>query len=280
MSLHPSNPNFISENAERSFPFEMSKDISDIVPNDCFLDIKGFSRSPLNGKVKLSLITKWTIGTIKPSVPAQYSNLVSQGHIQFFFVFPSTPNDLILSVDIPISTSDYPHRVTSSMSDDAGTKFLYMSSIVGESCQSIIQSSSGFIQLNDAFLEPSVISKLYKRSIDQLKIKHRNGSVEFVKGDVIMINGRNCSVSQSSNTILFNALVGLGTGRGIYQGDEANEKCDGISSINGVLPSDSGVFKLEGGNGVIIENYPEQHKIVISIQKNSRVLKCNTEEAP
>jgi hypothetical protein len=280
MALQPTNPDFLSENSRRSFPFEDSKQLSEDIPSDCFLDLKGFSRSLFYDKVRLHSISKWATGSPKPTCPPEISSRLVEGRIQFFFLLRSFPEDIYIDLSVQISETSFPKIISSSLKDESGTIFVHLSGVVGSSALSIIKQPSRYRQFSDVHLEPSIIVTCYKRSLDQLAIERKDGTKEILKGDIVFLSGVNTQVSQGSKSISISAIHGAGEGRRIYAGDPNLEKCYGILTVNGVKPSTGGIFKVEGGKDIYIENIPSEHKIIVSIQQDARIIECPTDELP
>jgi len=280
MSLHSNTPNFLFENENRSFPFEDSKDLEKKLSFSSILDIKGFSRSPISSKVALIGISRWdmdrpqpTIIGASPSDSLYVSEEIEQGKVQFYFKFQSLAYAMYMTIGIDISNLTWPVFAQRHIEDEAATKYVSMSVLIGESILADFPTTR-FTKFDDIFLEQSVIMECYKKSIDQFEIRHSNGSKDYVKGALSFSNGMNSSVTQSGQSIRINAGVGEGEGRGRNNSTEISEKCNGILTINGVPPDIDGKFKIQAGKGISVVDDPPNHKIIISIQQDSPLIEC------
>jgi hypothetical protein len=94
-----------------------------------------------------------------------------------------------------------------------------------------------------------------------------------INGDVLFSAGINTEVLQTSDDIIIRSEVGYGLGESIYSGKDSGV-CQGIININGTRPSKSRTFVLRGGEGIIIEDQPESHSIVVKLDPVHKVAKC------
>lgn len=90
---------------------------------------------------------------------------------------------------------------------------------------------------------------------------------------VSFYSGINTEVSQIDNEIQFISELGYGLGQSIYTGTDAGI-CRGVLSINGIRPNNSRTLFLKGSNGVLVEDDPVNHKIIIRVDPLSRAAKC------
>lgn len=86
--------------------------------------------------------------------------------------------------------------------------------------------------------------------------------------------GYNSYIYQADKKFTINSSANIGSGK--RYNDEKNDICNGVFSINGVTPDESGNFKIEGDNGVLIFNLPEEYKIVVAIDPKTKIAKCQT----
>ena len=278
MALLSDTPDFLFENANRSFPFEDSNELQDTMSFSSVLDLKGFSRSKITGKIMLIGASRWDTSRDKPISDSTYiSDSMEQGKVQLYFMVPSYPNDIYLQTGVTIGETEWPRLATASIQNNAGVDYVKISIILGKTILSDFATTS-YTKFENTYLEQSLVMECYKKSLDQFKILHSSGSEEYITGDVVFANGTNAAISQSGNSIMFYARVGAGEGRGINTETEISEKCDGIVSIDGIHPDEDGKFVIEGGLGVSVVDDPDNHKIIISIQSDSRLLECS--EAP
>lgn len=277
MALQSDTPDFLFENANRSFPFEDSNELQENLSFSSVLDLKGFSRSPIAGKIKLMGISRWNNSDPAPSVPSEIAGLLEEGNVQIFFMIPSVPSDLYLQVGVQIGNVGWPYSSIGSVQNEAGTDYIKFSAIFGASILTDFVST-GYTEFTNIFLEQSVVMECYKKSLDQLKVLRSTGEKEYITNGIIFSNGINSSVTQSGSSIRINTRLGDGLGRSTYTGTEGLDKCEGVLSIDGILPNADGQFTIQGGLGVSVVDDPTNHKIIISIQSGSRLLECS--EAP
>lgn len=95
----------------------------------------------------------------------------------------------------------------------------------------------------------------------------------IVSSNVKFYSGINTEVSQIDDEIQIMSELDYGLGQGIYTGSDAGI-CNGILSINGIRPNESRSFFLKGLNGVLVEDDPINHQIIIKIDPRSKVAKC------
>jgi len=270
-------PDFMFENSNRSFPFEDSNELQKKLSFDSVLDLKGFSRSPVTGKIKLIGISRWNTGSPKPVTPGTISDLVEINKIQLYFEIPSFPSNIYMQVGVPVNQSQWPCIYSSSIQSESEVDYIKLSVVFGS--QIVLNfATNGYTSFSNTYLEQSCVMECYKRSLDQLSILRSTNEKEYIFGDVVFANGVNSSVYQSGNTIGVRSRVGDGLGRDTYTGSEISPKCDGILSINGIRPNEDGQFVIKGGLGVSVVDVPESNKIIITIQSDSRLLECS--EAP
>lgn len=275
MALQSNSTNFLFENSYRSFPFEDSSEIPQKISFSSILDIKGFSRSPIAGKIALIGASRWDTGQGKPdSGITEISELMEEGKIQLYFSVPSYPVDLYIQIGVSISETDWPSYTTDSIKNEAGTDYIQLAVVWGETILSDL-SETQYVVFSDTHLEQTVIMECYKKSIDQFAILHSNGSKEYVRGSIEFANGTNSSVEQSGKIITITAREGNGEGMAINTGTEVSDKCNGILYIAGIQPSREHKFTIEGGIWVSVTDDPANHKIIISIQPDSRLLECS-----
>jgi len=273
MAIISANPDFLFENAFRSFPFEDSISLDNWVSYSSVLDIKGFSRSPRTGKIKLTHITRWNTGSIQPSTPL----VLREGYIQLFFSIPVLNlESIVISIDIPTDTNEWPIHKKAIISNANGYPYIMMSSIIGESITKDLPRTM-IISLDEVYLEDTVVLDAYKRSIDQFKIIHSDSTESYMSGDVVIVNGLHSVASQNNNSISIKA----GQNEGITQKDipsdpSKEDYCNGIVAINGTSPSGLGEFNIVGGNGILIRNAPSINTIYIEIDQSSNAAKCDT----
>lgn len=90
---------------------------------------------------------------------------------------------------------------------------------------------------------------------------------EGLTGQVVFKSGYNMIIyaNLAGPTVTFSAVVGQGMGEPCnLPGAIGLPKCaDMIFTINGVAPTENGVFRLSANNGLYVDLYPSLHKIII-----------------
>jgi hypothetical protein len=94
-----------------------------------------------------------------------------------------------------------------------------------------------------------------------------------VYSDVKFYSGINTEVSQIDDEIQIISELDYGLGQAVYKGNDAGV-CNGILSINGLRPNEARSFFLRGSNGILVEDDPINHRIVVKVDPRSKVAKC------
>jgi len=127
--------------------------------------------------------------------------------------------------------------------------------------------------------EPSRVAYVNGHVVDSVAAPGEDPLV----GDVKVREGYNFSINivKATNTLTLSAQRGGGLGLPCNYSDveapgipEASDCEDYLYSINGLTPDWYGDFKLEGGPGVIVEAYPDEHKIKIKTSLLARKPGC------
>ena len=279
--MNSSYPSFISENSNRSFPF-VENSISSSIPNDCFIDIRGWSRFKTTRNPSLFLVAKNT-----PSVQPSYDQFFKEGFLHLLFSMHEVPEgeqlfNGLVCVYVPLDNTEWPYLGVSSFWNSAGTKMFELRVLLNSSILDVIPGESGHLfpvnemdttENTGLRIEPTQIVYSGGIAIDELNIVKESGeSKRQVSGDLKLIPGYNCSMRQDGNKIVINSSIDIGTGK--RYNDQKNDVCTGVFSINGVSPDESGHFYITGENGILIFDVPEEYKIVIAIDPKTKVVKC------
>jgi hypothetical protein len=283
--MNSSYPSFLSENKNRTFPFVENHSIN-LIKNNYFLDFRGWTKFKVNERPNFYFAVKKNDNEISlpSSIPQEfYDFFIKDNFLHLFFCVHKIPTNLdkfngLICLYIPLDNEVWPYTAKTSLYNSGGTKMFEFKSLITEGIFEIFDTETDFIFINDNTgldIEPSQIFHAGGVVVDEIEIlDDLDNQKRLVAGDIKLMPGFNSSMIQLNNTISINALSGLGIGK--KYNDTATDICEGIFSINGVNPNDSGLFKIEGSNGILIFNSPESSQIVISIDPKTSVAKCQT----
>jgi hypothetical protein len=226
---------FLSENAQRSFPLREDCDLSygsGVLDNSVVLDFRGWHRDRPEIAPHLSAI-------VGPDGAGFASFVPNAGMVSFYFSAGSGDGSILWIFLVPTLQGDFPVSQVSTVGDlvyDGISRGTARASF-GRGV-SLIPSDATWVFQN-AILEPGLVVEQYRNQVDSIRIIHKEGDDEFVGGDVEFIGGYNTDVVSSGNGIRITPSPGAGTlGRFIGSLAAAEEsKCSGIlMSLNNVPP--------------------------------------------
>jgi len=251
---------FINENSQRAYPFvENSIPFSSInnfqLPQDVIVDLIGYSLIPIQS-VKL----------------ISYYNSVFTFRIQ---------SNATVFIDVPITCSSF----TAGAKYHGSVPLLGDPSVIGANIA--ITIGGGNISVNTACnfadtapVESGLMFDMSGSQINLLEVIRKDHPDYLVHNDVSLIGGFNVDVVQNDNAIVLTARLGgghLGKYEGYNDPDEmpigddpassTNSICSAlkvIESISGAKPDDKGRFLFVGEKGVVVKDYPLEHKITIT----------------
>lgn len=264
-------PEFRSENLNRAYPIE--EDASWDVTNSSILDIRGWTRlAPIDPVIHS--ISRWDdIGDTTPSVLTDLAGLLEAGYIQIFFeVFNKTDlADRVIVVNIPSNTTDWPATVSGSVTNEAGIMTGYISVTVGESILDDVPNSN---VVSGVAIEPTLIVPIGGQVVDEFRVIHQDSSPDqYLKGNLTFLQGINSRSTQRGSIIEFFAEKYAGLGNQIYDGNDRG-KCRGVLSVNASSPGNNGKFTIKGSNGVVVTDYPDEHRIDIGVIADTKLVGC------
>jgi hypothetical protein len=283
--MNSSYPSFISENANRSFPF-VENTFADRVPNDCFIDLFFWS------KFKVSQLPRFILAVNKEegvdiNIPPDYKQFLKDGFCNLFFILhkiPEQENDYngVVCAYIPLNNINWPYEAKTSSFLQNSAKAYELRLLVGENILNIANQSPFYFYPSDEYvlqntngllIEPSRVIYTGGTIIDEIRTISQDGQIKNnLNGNLKIVPGYNTAIYQENDTIIINSSPDIGIGAKYNQ--EKSDICTGVFSINGVSPDKKGNFKLTGSNGVLIFDLPEEHKIVIVIDPKTKVVKC------
>jgi hypothetical protein len=161
-------------------------------------------------------------------------------------------------------------------------------------------NTSARLHFTGAFIEPALMTNLWRTEIERLVIQDQCWTESDVQGRVVFREGYNMEIVRLGNSILLSPA--RRAGRGVQSvtefeswlcdgsgGGESSSGSSGIQSsgsltpdelrlleilepctnnilrVNGVSPDSDHEFRILGGNGVTVQNFPNQHRIVINV---------------
>jgi hypothetical protein len=279
--MNSSYPSFLSENSNRAFPF-IENSYSDKLSNDCFIDFRCWTRFKVHQTPSLYLVANGI-----PNISDRYNQFLKDGFCNIFFLIHKVPENEhifngMICVSVPLDNSVWPYLATSSFWNTSGTKMFELKTLVNSSVLEVANNENSYLFLTNIFgesnengirIEPSQVVYSGGIVIDELKVLNISGEQKrLVSGDINILPGFNTTMYQQSNKITINSSINIGVGKKYNY--EKNEICNGVFSINGVSPDESGNFSITGENGVMIFNLPEEYKIIIAIDPKTKIAKC------
>lgn len=135
------------------------------------------------------------------------------------------------------------------------------------------EGTSSFIPALE--VEPGTSQWLHEawvEALDIANIKNGVGAIQTagLTGDIPFEPGNNSAIAArvDLNTMEFRDDLGGGAGLPCFPEDTEELPCAGfINTINGNGPDAYGEFKILGANGVMVHNFPEEHRIEIDFAK-------------
>jgi len=280
--LISSYPSFLSENKNRPFPF-CEHNETNLLPNSCFMDFRGWSRLKHVDKPKLTLIYSGAPGS---TPPATYSSnfLIIPDHVHLFFeLHDSTSGNVVdksICIYIPRSNTTWPFVATANnyiIGVNGKIKIFEVRCLVSETILNIFSSSDIIVFSNGGLeIEPSLYLSCGGVAVDQLNIKDQFGNIKrVINGKINFLPGLNTESKIIDSKIFIDASPGFGNGNDIYTGSSLGI-CNGIIySINGSTPNDNGQIFIKGDDKVKIIDDRVNHKIILAISPISNLSDCS-----
>ena len=310
--MNTSFPSFLSENANRAYPFaedstfRIPTNSTDIPDNDIFLDFRGWSRLKLAPSTTFFLVDVVYDLSMHSSYPGLESFGQEESMSIFFKAFFTTDTEDLASqvmcfyVPLAMNSSQFPYTSTASALMPNGKKAWEAKIVVTEKVYDLVSTghlltddeknlttdTGGKIIIREMYtiegdgispaIEPGQFFEIGGTAIDQLNIIFPLSPEKnrYLSGDVKFLPGVNTAILQSNDTIIANSNVGFGTGKQVYTGTDLGDPCDGIIKINGTAPDEYGQFYITGEHGILVENVPSENTIKISINKTDGAFKC------
>lgn len=274
--MNTQNPSFLSENRNRQYP--LSEDSSWPLSSSSILDLRGWSRLPILANPRVHTVSRWDdSGSTAPAVQSDLAAYLVAGNIQIFlelFDYSSLANRII-SINIPVDNSTWPYLAKGQLIDGSGVLVAQINATVDSAITGDLPGNADIFSAISCPIEPALIVPIGGQVIDQLKVIHQDGTPdEYIRGKVVIKQGINSRITQRNSTIEFLAEKYAGLGNNKYEGDDRG-KCRGVLHINSSSPNDKGFFFIKGENGVVVTDYPEEHRINIGIVPDSKLIGCS-----
>lgn len=216
-----------------------------------------------------------------------YAQTIPGSYLHSIDIQTAPRYESIVCFYVPLDNTIWPYACVSSFygnqsSPHYGRKIFEGKLVVGQSVLQICGEAMGpdgpSEELNALFegpyIEPSQIMEIGGTVIDSFDVISPDETpTRYLSGDIKFQPGINTSIIQSDNTITAYTALNNGLGRSVYSGTDKGA-CDGILMINGVQADSNGVFLIKGENGIIVTDYPNEHKIKISIDPNNPAFQC------
>jgi hypothetical protein len=257
---------FLTENSQRNYPFAEDASLTSgafRLPNDVVLDFRGFSR-------QRPVLIPHLESIMGQAAPAQAGQPASAGN--WTLVFRAGLNHAF-RCEIPVTNAQWPFVSRVKLQDPVyaadypDVNIGGISVTVGRGIQAI-QDVEGYTFIPTATpLEPSLFVSLYRQVLDYLRLVHSGPAPDDVIGRAVKTyGGYNCFVNQSTADKTLAIGAQLGAGRLGYNLDPGTGQsaCRGfVFQINGIKPDAQYDFKILAGEGIRVENLPDEHKIKI-----------------
>ena len=155
---------------------------------------------------------------------------------------------------------------------------------------------------SSALIEPALFTNIHKTEIERLVVEDECWAEADVKGNVVFREGYNMALTRLSNSIQIAPTRRAGQGvQGVLEYEswlcegapatdavtnqerllELAEECTGnILRVNGIGPADDLNFQIVGGNGVTVQNFPNESLIVLGVAIPTPVDICGIPEPP
>ena len=155
------------------------------------------------------------------------------------------------------------------------------------------------ILFSNALIEPTLITRLWRTEVERLVFEDQCWDESDVSGHVILREGYNTELVRLGSSILVSPArrAGLGTqpvlefeawlcdvgsssssgssGSGGSRLLELHEPCEGnILKVNGVTPDVAYNLTITGENGVTVQSFPNEHRIVITLSLPQPIAIC------
>lgn len=276
--MNSSYPSFLLENKNRFFPF-LEHNETNLLPNSCFLDFRGWSRLKQVDAPKLTLIYRGATGSTPPSA---YSGKIAikSDHIHLFFELHDNVStntaDRTVCMYIPLNNSIWPFVCTQSHYTTNNIKIFESRCLISEDILNIFTTSDIISFANGGIdIEPSLYMSCGGVSVDQLNIKDQSGNTKrILSGKLNFLPGVNTEAKTIDSLIYVSAYPGYGNGNDVYTGSSLGV-CDGIiSSINGSSPNENGQFFINGDDYIKVIDDKINHKIILAISPISKAFEC------
>lgn len=249
---------FLNENSQRAYPLrENSQPVDTLsgtpLPQDLLLDLSGYSLLPVHS-VRLFKYSGADSGVVGPYAPLEGSSTL------FFRI---NTGGTSFDVGVPIVDMSYGARASGSlaMPGDVTVKAVALVVTIGAGT---LPDDEEFDFGISAPLEPSLIFDMSGSQVNLLEVIRQDVADYVVHGDVKLRAGYNMDIAQIGQTITLSPARGAGE-LGLYDAVSGTSPCTGlVLSISGVRPNLRGEFVLKGGKGIVIEDFPDDHKIVIT----------------
>lgn len=273
-----SYPSFLQENKNRFFPF-LEHNQTNLLPNSCFIDFRGWSRLKLVDTPKLTLIYNAAPGSTPPAV---YSSKITikPNHIHLFFELHDniSPDiaDRTVCMYIPSNNATWPFVCTQNNYTSNKIKIFEMRTLISENILNIFTTSNIISFANGGIaIEPSLYISCGGVSVDQLNIKDINGSIKrILRGKLNFLPGVNTETKTVNSLIFISAYPGYGNGNDIYSGTSLGICDEIISSINGSSANENGQFFIKGDDYIKVIDDKTNHKIILAISPISKSFEC------
>jgi hypothetical protein len=276
--LISSYPSFLSENANRFFPF-LEHNETNLLPNSCFLDFRGWSRLKQVDSPRLTLIYSGATGSTPP--PGYSSKIeIKSNHIHLFFeLHDNTSSDIAdrtICMYIPLNNTVWPFVCTQNYYIQNKIKVFEIRCLVSENILNIFTQNDIINFANGGLkIEPSLYMSCGGVSVDQLNIKDQDGNIKRVlTGKLNFLPGVNTEAKTIDSSIFISAYPGYGNGNDIYTGSSLGICNEIISSINGATPNENGQIFIKGDDYIKVIDDKINNKIILAISPRSKAFKC------
>ena len=223
-------------------------------------------------------------GLMEPFIREGFLNIFFEVH--YIGIQTAPRYESIVCFYVPLDNTIWPYACVSSFygnqsSPHYGRKIFEGKLVVGQSVLEICPEELGSDPSGERnalfggpYIEPSQIMEIGGTVMDSFDVISPDETpTRYLSGDIKFQPGINTSIIQSDNTITAYTALNDGLGRSVYSGTDKGA-CDGILMINGVQADSNGVFLIKGENGIIVSDYPSEHKIKISIDPNNSAFQC------
>lgn len=272
------NPEFRSENEHRKYP--LLEDASTSISDSSILDIRGWTRKPVIDP-KIHTVSRWDdSGDPAPSVVSGLSSHLQAGYIQIFLELfsGSLLANRVLALNIPVDNVSWPIAVSGQALDPSGVLLVKVVASIGADILVDMPENASLMSNISVPIEPTLIIPIGGQVVDQLRVIHQDSTPEdYLHGKLVLRQGINSRITQRNSVLEFLAEKHAGLGNQLYEGNDRG-KCRGVLYVNSSNPDSKGNFFIKGGNGIVITDYPEEHRINIGVVPDSKLIGCSDGE--